>query len=131
MVLASIKQLRKYSSDTIIHVLKRGAGAEDVGEVSVPGRPHRVLIRPHQSAQCGGELRVAFIDREIPSGALVLWLRGQGRLCQVGKAGEGHSRQDTVSPKAVWYEARMLIQEALQSPAWLKPRGKRGAGKEV
>ena len=103
VVLVSIKQLRKYSSDTIVYVLKKGARAEDAGEVSVPGRPHRVLISPHQSAQHGGELGVAFIDRDIPCGALVLWLRGQGRLlnCQVGKAGEGHSRQDTVSPEAV------------------------------
>ena len=104
----------------------RGTRAEDAGEVSVPGRPHRVLISPHQSAQRGGELGVAFIDRDIPCGALVLWLRGKGRLlnCQVGKAGEGHSRQDTVSPKAVWCEARLLVQVSPQSPAWLKPRGK-------
>ena len=36
--------LKKYASDTIISVLQRGAEAEDMGEGSVPGRPHRVLF---------------------------------------------------------------------------------------
>ena len=44
VVLASVKQLRKCPSDTIIWVLQRGAPAEGVGEGSVPGRPPRVLL---------------------------------------------------------------------------------------
>ena len=43
-VLAPVKKLRKYGSDTIILVLQRGAKAEHMGEGSVPGRPHRVLL---------------------------------------------------------------------------------------
>ena len=43
-VLASIIQLRKWASRAIILVLQRGAKAEDMGEGSVPGRPHRVLL---------------------------------------------------------------------------------------
>ena len=44
VVLASVKQLRKCASDSIISVLQRGATAEDMGEGSVPGRPHRFLL---------------------------------------------------------------------------------------
>ena len=46
VILTSVKQLRKNASDTIIYVsiLQRGATAEDMGEVSVLGRPHRVLL---------------------------------------------------------------------------------------
>ena len=43
-VLASVKQLRKRAPDTVISVLQGGAAAEAVGEGSVPGRPHRVLL---------------------------------------------------------------------------------------
>ena len=44
VVSASVKQLRKRASDTVIQVLQRGATAEDVGEGSVLGRPRRVLL---------------------------------------------------------------------------------------
>ena len=44
VVLASVKQLRKRSLDTIIQVLQTGATAVGVGEGSVLGRPHRVLL---------------------------------------------------------------------------------------
>ena len=45
MVLASLKQLRECASDAITEVvLQRGAKAEDMGERSVLGRPHRVLL---------------------------------------------------------------------------------------
>ena len=44
VVLASVKQLGKHASDTVIQVLQRGAAAEDMGEGSVPGRPHRVPL---------------------------------------------------------------------------------------
>ena len=88
------------------------------------------VTRPHQPAKHGEELEVAFMDRAYHLGVLVLRLRHQRRLhkgitsnCQVGKAGKRHSRQDTVSPKAPWYEARVLVQVSAQSPAWLKPRG--------
>ena len=43
--LASVKELRKCASDTVIWVLPRGARAEDMGEGSVLGRTHRVLLR--------------------------------------------------------------------------------------
>ena len=35
---------QKYSSDFIILILQRGATAENMGEGSVLGRPHRVLL---------------------------------------------------------------------------------------
>ena len=44
VVLASVKQLRKRASDTVIQVLQRGAPAEDVVGGSVLGRPRRVLL---------------------------------------------------------------------------------------
>ena len=44
VVLASVGQLRKCTSDIGIRVLQRGTKAEDMGEGSVPGRPHRVLL---------------------------------------------------------------------------------------
>ena len=43
-VLASVKQLRKCALYTVIWVLQRGAKAEDMGEGSVLGRPHRVML---------------------------------------------------------------------------------------
>ena len=43
--LASIIQLRKWASRADILVLQRGTKAEDMGEGSVLGRPHRVLFR--------------------------------------------------------------------------------------
>ena len=43
-VLASVTQLRKCASDTVIWILQRGAKAEDMGEGSVPGRSHGVLL---------------------------------------------------------------------------------------
>ena len=44
VILASVKQLRKSVSGTIIEVLQRGATAEDMGEGSVSRRSHRVLL---------------------------------------------------------------------------------------
>ena len=43
-VSASVKQLTEYASDTVISILQRGATAEDIGEVSVPGRPHKAQL---------------------------------------------------------------------------------------
>ena len=44
MVLVSVKQPSKCASDTMIQGLQKDAIAEDIGEESVPGRPHRVLL---------------------------------------------------------------------------------------
>ena len=44
VVLASVKQLRKYASDTVIWVLQRGNYSRRCGEGSVQGRPQRVLL---------------------------------------------------------------------------------------
>ena len=44
VVLVSIKQLRKATSDTIVLVLQRGAKAEDLGEGAPQGRPQGVML---------------------------------------------------------------------------------------
>ena len=44
VVLVSIKQLRKATSDTIVSVLQRGAKAEDLGEGAPQGRPQGVML---------------------------------------------------------------------------------------
>ena len=41
--LASVKQLRKCASGTVIWILERGVKADDMWEGSVPGRSHSVL----------------------------------------------------------------------------------------
>ena len=67
VVLASEK-LRKYAWDAIIWVLQRGTTPEDIGEGSILGRPHRLLLGYTDEAPSWGKHSDAS--------------RSQSRLCE-------------------------------------------------
>ena len=80
MDLASIKQLRKCASDTVIQVRQRGAKAEDMGEGVCPGKTHRILLDYNL-------MRIPQLPVSVLEG--IHWLPSVGTSPNKGRGGGG------------------------------------------
>ena len=112
--MTSVKQLRKCASHTVIQVLQRGAEAEDMGEGSVLGRPHWILLG--YNCNLGNILvpilwirnlkfsEVKKLVRGFPGGAVV-----ENLPANAGDTGSSPGLGRSHMPRSIWAREPQLL----------------------